>query len=527
MTDYDLRFFDEDEIDDNYTYGAGFYGPDLPDGTDPEANNLDGFPFYVKHLNFDESQAYGATGTGLFAPFLNINGGETILGFNTDEKVSGQNGTDISDPNTNALQFYEIPIIYLDLDHDGSLEAYYQINLDINENNRLDVSLEELQFYVSSPGDGVNGTGYATLDDWNEGGTYAFGGDFELVFDLDDLDGNGVADDGTGNTLILSDQGAGQGKQDYIFYFPVEMFGDVAPDDYLTLYSQFGPDPADDGGFAEWNTLKATQIDGIKFNDRDADGDYEPDAGEAPLEGFTIYIDVNENGVLDDFEPWTQTDVDGQFSFFSLLPDDQYVIREVLDEGDMSAAFVAANGGDASVFTPDGTWIQTTDPLDDGNQIVTVTDPGTYFVAVGNYRLFDISGMKYLDANADGSTNGDVGLAGVTIYIDMDDSGTFNAGDISTVTGVDGSWSITGLDESYIGKTVYEDLTDGWYATVGGSGYGLTGVDRTDLDFANYQKGKISGTKYEDDDGDASTTGDQSVWSGVTIKLLDGDGVFI
>ena len=54
----------------------------------------------------------------------------------------------------------------------------------------------------------------------------------------------------------------------------------------------------------------------------------------------------------------------------------------------------------------------------------------------------DISGTKYTDANGDGSTAGDSGLGGVTIFIDRDGSGTLTAGDASTVTAADGSFRL-------------------------------------------------------------------------------------
>ncbi|WP_216635608.1 hypothetical protein, partial [Croceicoccus bisphenolivorans] len=404
---FDIRKTDNDGNSFNYTSGDGFYGPDV---TTQTWTNIDPLPFYVKHLNFKESQDYGATGTGLFAPFLNINGGSTILGFNTDQDVPGSDkSTDISNPNTNALQFYEIPIVYLDLDGNGTPEAYYQINLDINENNNIDVSLEALQLYVSEAGDGVNGTGYATLDDFIVGGTRAFAGDFQIVFDLDDLDLDGAVDNGgDGARMLLSDLGAGQGKQDYIFYFPVEMFGDVDPEDFLTLYSQFGPDPADDAGFAEWNTLKSTQIHGIKFNDVNGDGVYQS-ATETLLNGFTVYIDINGNNQLDVFEQWAvsgEAGSTGAFTFFSLLPNSNYVIREVLSESDMTADFIAANGGDASAFLPTGIWDQTTGNSD-GDHIVVVGSPGNYTVQVGNHELTpDFTAVKTIVSINDGPDAG-------------------------------------------------------------------------------------------------------------------------
>ncbi len=72
------------------------------------------------------------------------------------------------------------------------------------------------------------------------------------------------------------------------------------------------------------------QIHGTKFNDLDGDG--ARDAGEPPLQGVTIYLDTNDNGVLDIGEPETLTNADGEYWFMD-LPADDYVVREVVPGG--------------------------------------------------------------------------------------------------------------------------------------------------------------------------------------------------
>lgn len=228
VTIFDVTGFDNDGNDHSNDFLAsdeGFFSPD----------ELVGLPnFYLKHLNFAESQAIGATGTGLFQPFLNMNGDATLLGFNTDENINGAYtavNLDTKDIGTNALRLGDIPIIYLDLDGNGTAEGYYQINLDINENNANQVSLEELQLFTSSS--------QATLATYHfdEGAPLAFSAldGFTLRFNLDASN--------EANEMTLSDEGAGQGKEDYIFYFPISTFAGALSTDYVTLFSQFGPTP--------------------------------------------------------------------------------------------------------------------------------------------------------------------------------------------------------------------------------------------------------------------------------------------
>ena len=72
------------------------------------------------------------------------------------------------------------------------------------------------------------------------------------------------------------------------------------------------------------------EIHGSKWNDIDGDGVW--DTGELGLEGWTIYLDQNNNGELDDGELSTVTDANGNYSFLNLAPD-TYTVAEVLIPG--------------------------------------------------------------------------------------------------------------------------------------------------------------------------------------------------
>jgi len=391
MADYNVKTFDNDGKDHTNDFtntDEGWFTPSFFTGL----NSL--YSFYLKHYNFDESAEIGATGTGLFNPFLNMNGGSTLLGFNTNDDIKKpytDAGLTISDPNTDAIQLGDIPIVYKDFDGDGQLEGYYLINLDINENVNKDVSLEELQLFTSSDP--------ATLADYQSGGGIAFSAadGFTLRFDLD-----ANAD----NKLILEDDGAGQGKQDYTFYFPVSMFSGSSPTDYLTLFSQFGPEPPDDAGFAEWNVLNAAKIEGTKFLDVNGNGVRDEDGvdnilgnadDEVGLAGFTMYIDLNGNDKLDANEQTALTDADGHFTFYSLLPNTTYVVREVLTSADVNGPSDA--GPDVNFATyapPPGAWDLTTGTAS-GDHVVAITTADTYLLDVGNHlQLPDFSIQKQI-----------------------------------------------------------------------------------------------------------------------------------
>ncbi len=82
-------------------------------------------------------------------------------------------------------------------------------------------------------------------------------------------------------------------------------------------------------------------------------------------------------------------------------------------------------------------------------------------------ELGSISGIKWNDLDGDGVLdNNEPGLENWTIYLDDNQNGLFDPGEISTTTDSDGNYSFTDLDpDTYI---VAEELQDGWVQTFPG-----------------------------------------------------------
>jgi hypothetical protein len=76
--------------------------------------------------------------------------------------------------------------------------------------------------------------------------------------------------------------------------------------------------------------VETGSISGTKWNDLDGDG--VQDDNEPGLEDWTIYIDDNQNGELDDNEVSTTTDSEGSYSFTALDPA-TYIVAEELQPG--------------------------------------------------------------------------------------------------------------------------------------------------------------------------------------------------
>jgi hypothetical protein len=73
-------------------------------------------------------------------------------------------------------------------------------------------------------------------------------------------------------------------------------------------------------------------LHGQKFNDANANG--AKDQGEAGIAGVTIYVDLNDNAVLDPGEPSAVTDANGNYTISTVgITDGTYSLREVLPAG--------------------------------------------------------------------------------------------------------------------------------------------------------------------------------------------------
>ncbi|MGE5656682.1 MAG: MSCRAMM family protein [Actinomycetota bacterium] len=115
------------------------------------------------------------------------------------------------------------------------------------------------------------------------------------------------------------------------------------------------------------------QITGCKFSDLNNNG-YK-DGNERGIQGVTVYIDANGNGVLDQGERTSVTDQFGLWSFNNLAAGN-YSIREV---------------------TPPGSF-QTTPPLN------VLLGPGQKFdcATIGNGQFYDLTVKKFEDINRNG-----------------------------------------------------------------------------------------------------------------------------
>ncbi len=241
-----------------------------------------------------------------------------------------------------------------------------------------------------------------------------------------------------------------------------------------------------------FGNFELISISGSKFQDTNGDGIR--DTGEPGLQGVTIVLDANSNGVFDLGERSTTTDLNGNYRFANVAPG-TYRVREVLPIGFMQT---------------------TVNPVD----IVASSGTSVSGVLFGNFQLIIISGSKFQDTNGNGIRDtGEPSLTGVTIFLDANSNGVLDLGERSTTTDANGNYSFANLAAgTYV---VREVLPVGFVQTttnpaniVASSGTNVSGVF-----FGNFQLITISGSKFQDTNGNGIRNPGEAGLAGFTIFL--------
>ena len=170
------------------------------------------------------------------------------------------------------------------------------------------------------------------------------------------------------------------------------------------------------------------------------------DATEAGLANWTVFIDLNSNGVLDTYEPTTRTDASGSYAFEFYTPG-TFTIGMVVE--------------------PDYT--QTYPPA-----------PGTQTTTVGSGQtVSDVNfgarpgkpqsaGVVWNDLNANGRRDaGEPGIPNVWVYVDLDGDRRLDLPEPKAVSALDGTYSLTfSQPGTYYVRT--SPTTAGWVQTFPG-----------------------------------------------------------
>lgn len=250
------------------------------------------------------------TGTGFIDSFVRLQaqGAKTVVehGYNTDGALEFDENK--SRQFTRSLSLASIPEVNI-----GGVK-YREFLLDINQKaSQPFLSLDELRLFV---GASANLSGYDTT-------THQLAG-LNAVYDLDAGGDHWIKLD------VRLNQGSGKG--DMLLYVPSSLFGDPASGAYVYLYSKFGVNFTANSGFEEWAVASSgltCDRGTISGSVRDGDGN--------PLADVVLFLDANNNGVLDGNEVYTTTDANGQYAFHNLAAGlgtfSTYYVREVVPAG--------------------------------------------------------------------------------------------------------------------------------------------------------------------------------------------------
>ena len=353
--------------------------------------------------------------------------------------------------------------------------------LDVSDFSKIGIRLQSV---------GADSNGNGTIEEGERGGSSKLEGEVPKTFNISgtkylDQTGDGIitGDPGLGGVEIFIDKNNNGSYDEGELETTTATDGtwsfnnlgqdalgkkvyEILPDGYTQTVGNDGYTLPTVGGQNQtglnFANFKLFNISGTKYRDKKGDGITTDDTG---LGGVEIFIDKNNNGSYDDGDDVkTTTATNGTWSFSNLGQD--------------------ALGKKVYEILPSG-YTQTVG--NDGYTLPTVGGQNQTGLNFANFKLFNISGTKYLDQTGDKISSDDTGLAGINIFIDKNENGSYDEGELETTTATDGTWSFNNLGQDALGKKVYEILPDGYTQTVGNDGYLLQGKDQTGLNFANFK----------------------------------------
>ncbi|HJT32578.1 MAG TPA: SdrD B-like domain-containing protein [Pirellulales bacterium] len=171
------------------------------------------------------------------------------------------------------------------------------------------------------------------------------------------------------------------------------------------------------GSVATANLGELPSITGIVFTDNNNNGTF--DTGDTPLANHTVIVDVDGSGKADGINPMAVTDTNGNFAISGVPAGQAFKVEDLSSSG-------AVLGSTSATVTAG----QITKNVD----LAEVPDNST------------ISGKVFDDLNMNGTLDpGEPGIAGRTVFLDIDGTGQPDATNPSTTTDANGNFSFTGL----------------------------------------------------------------------------------
>lgn len=268
--------------------------------------------------------------------------------------------------------------------------------------------------------------------------------------------------------------------------------------------------------FANFTSLNGS-ITGTVWNDLNRNGlrDVNAITGaylDPGLANWTIYLDLNRNRVADAAEPTTLTDAAGNY-LFAALQVGEYQVIEVLPTG-WEASTTYSDSESVVVYSG----AESVAP-DFANYNIAVATPGSLHGTVWN----DLNSNGVRNVNPTTGEFTDPGLAGWTVFADLNSDRLLSAGEPQANSAADGSYTLPGILPGTI--TIYAQPTAGWRATAPISNSRTIALRSGDtisgLDFgeAEIRDSSIRGMVYADSDRDQVRDAGELGLGGITVYL--------
>jgi subtilisin family serine protease len=238
---------------------------------------------------------------------------------------------------------------------------------------------------------------------------------------------------------------------------------------------------------------------------------------------------------LSDFSNYGPTSVDlgaPGSEIYSTIPDGGYAYYDGTSMATPHvsgvAALVWAEYPDLTAAEVKEILLETTDPIPALEGLTVSGGRLNAYNALIGANAGKIEGSKWNDLDQDGIWDGgEPALADWTIYLDSDNDGQLDPGELSTTTDTDGSYAFRLQPGTYI---VAEVMQPGWSQTYPSSpGTYEVELEEEEVvpgrDFGNFlsNPAEIRGSKWHDVDGDGEWDGDESALSDWTIYLNNGE----
>ncbi len=263
--------------------------------------------------------------------------------------------------------------------------------------------------------------------------------------------------------------------------------------------------------FANFELASAVvgSVSGIVWNDLNGNGLFE--GTEPGLEGWTLFVDLDSDGVLNGAEPQATTGTDGSYSILGVAP------------GTISIVEVVKSG-----------W-HVTAPLTEKRSLTLRNGENAAGINYGNQQLRDsaIRGVVFADTNKDGLRSAsERGLAGITVYLDLNNNDSPDPSEPQMKTSEDlyytptvdeaGTYSFTHLGTgTYTVRQVLPAVLSSTPPTQFEHTVSIIAAeDRAGVDFADvYRPNEIHGVKFNDANSDHVKGPGEAGINGTTIFI--------